>query len=212
MDALKFDLIVWDIIIKLKGKKTMNAKMKKISAFITVGIVAVGAVVAMTDSSTHRYIDEQLYQHTNKTFFQPVEDYRLELLFDYVEKNSSLHDVYTLNSLSYKQLKQSLKDEKNFDKEMDSLKEYVKTFQKSHDEYVQYAIEEKARIKEARRQAAKEAGEEFDENPVYRGVVNIQEVKEPSISDKETSIHNIKNIKANLEKKSSTNNLLIKPN
>jgi hypothetical protein len=114
----------------------MNAKIKKFGKFMGAGIIGVGAAL-LTNYSTHNYIDEQLYRYTDRTYFQPVENYRLKLVLDYVEKHSSLHEMYVLSPMGYKATLNNLKDKEYFEKHMEALKEHVAEFQAEYDSTIE---------------------------------------------------------------------------
>lgn len=109
----------------------MKDNSKKIGAFVALGIMAVGAIVAVKEPGVHRYIDEKLYQYGKTTFFQPIEDYRFNVLIDYVSKHSSLNDIVTFDNIV--EYKESLKDADVFEGELAAMREYVKDNQTEYE-------------------------------------------------------------------------------
>ena len=143
----------------------MKDNSKKIGSFLALGIIAVGALVAAKDPNVHRYIDNKLYQYGKTTFFQPIEDYRFNVLIDYVAKHSSLNDVVSFDNIS--EYKEALKDSEVFEGELAAMHAYVE------DNQAQY---------ESIKNQNTESNPSTDEVPnsqIYRGIPADSEESEP---------------------------------
>lgn len=151
--------------IVLYTGKFMKDNSKKIGSFLTLGMIAVGALVAAKDPNVHRYIDNKLYQYGKTTFFQPIEDYRFNVLIDYVAKHSSLNDVVSFDNIV--EYKESLKDAEVFEGELAAMHSYVEDNQEKY-ETIQ---------KQSEQQSIK-SDKSIDEQ-IYRSIPSESEEPEP---------------------------------
>jgi hypothetical protein len=153
----------------------MKDNTKKINAFITLGIVAIGAIMAVKEPKVHRYIDNKLYQYKKNTFFQPIEDYRFNILIDYVSKHSSLNDVVSFENIA--EYKESLKDIDVFEGELAAMQAYVKDNQKNY-ESNNLTVDEFTSKKESKlyNNDSSESLElhEFNNNPIIGNIYKIR--------------------------------------
>jgi hypothetical protein len=159
-----FDYVVKLYKIVLYTGKFMKENSKKIGSFLALGIIAVGALVAAKDPNVHRYIDNKLYQYGKNTFFQPIEDYRFNVLINYVAKHSSLNDVVSFDNIA--EYKESLKDSEVFEGELAAMHAYVEDNQAKHES-----------IKQSDQQSVN--SDESKAGQMYRGIPSDSKESKP---------------------------------
>jgi hypothetical protein len=116
----------------------MKINKKNLGAFISIGLIAGSTFAVFKNSDDQKFIDDQLYKYTETTLFQPVEDYRFNIINNFIKKHSSLQEDLGLEPISENndpKYKNFLKNKENFNTILSTMQGWVYVHERQLDTF-----------------------------------------------------------------------------